>query len=122
VNVRPLFLSLGNFLGASGVVLLLFGRLHLFLHRVLVRGFRRFVTHDPERKIHGNRRQPEAGAFPIATIVTQISARKSERSFADDAHQNDNYALAARRRSRVPGRSQNPPLQIFLLGGTGSVP
>jgi hypothetical protein len=93
--VRPLFLSLGNFLGARGVVLLLFGRLHLFLHRVLVRGFRRFVTHDPERKIHGNRRQPEAGAFPIATIVTHISARKSERSFADDAHQNDNYALAA---------------------------
>ena len=84
--MRPLFLSLWNFLGARGVVLLLCGSLHLFLHRVLVRGFRRFVTHVPERKFHGKRRQPEAGAFPIATIVTHKSARKSRRSFADDAH------------------------------------
>jgi hypothetical protein len=67
--VLPLFLSLRNFLGARGFVLLLCGRLHLFLHRVLVRGFRRFVTHDPKRKIHGNRRQPEAGAFLLRQLL-----------------------------------------------------
>jgi hypothetical protein len=79
--VRPLFLSLRNFLGARSFVLLLCGGLHLFLRRVLVRGFRRFVTHDPKRKIHGNRRQPEAGGFPIETIVTHLSARKSRQVF-----------------------------------------
>ena len=54
---------------------------YLFLHRVLVRDFRRFVTHDPKGKVHGNRRQPEAGAFPMAAIVTQISGRNSRKIF-----------------------------------------
>ena len=61
-----LLLSLRNLLGAGGVVLLLCG--------VLVRGFRRFVTHHPKGKVHDNGRQPGGGAFPIAAIVTQIGS------------------------------------------------
>ena len=47
-------------LRAGGVVLLLVCgfSLLLFLRRVFVRGFRRFVTHDPKSKVHDKRRQP----------------------------------------------------------------
>ena len=92
-RLRFLFLGLLNLLGAGGFVLLLPCGvcLYPFLHRVLVRRFRRFVTHDPKGKVHGNRRQPEAGAFPIATIVTHISGSNSQRSFADDAHWSDAF-------------------------------
>jgi hypothetical protein len=38
---------------------------------VLVCSFRRFVTHDPKGKVHGNWRQSGGGAFPIAAIVTR---------------------------------------------------
>jgi hypothetical protein len=38
---------------------------------VLVCSFRRFVTHDPKVKVHGNWRQSGGGAFPIAAIVTR---------------------------------------------------
>jgi hypothetical protein len=58
-----LFLSLRNLFGAGGVVLLVLGgvRLYPFLRRVLMRGFRRFVPHDPKGKVHDNRRQPGSG-------------------------------------------------------------
>jgi hypothetical protein len=71
-----LLLGLRNLLGAGGVVLLLLCavRLYLFLRRVLVSGFRRFVTHYPKGKVHDNGRQPGAGAFPIAAIVTHIGS------------------------------------------------
>ena len=53
-------LRLRNLLCAgSDVLLLVCGfSLFLFLRRVLVRGFRRFVTHDPKIKVHHKRRQP----------------------------------------------------------------
>ena len=75
-----LLLSLRNLLGAGGVVLLLLCgvRLYLFLCRVLVRGFRRFVTHHPKGKVHDNGRQPGGGAFPIAAIVTYIGSLDTE--------------------------------------------
>src|SRR5580692_1835193 len=55
-----LLLGLRNLLCAGGDVLLLVCgfRLFLFLRRVLVRGFRRFVTHDPKIKVLHKRRQP----------------------------------------------------------------
>jgi hypothetical protein len=53
---------------------------------VLVRGFRRFVTHDPKGKVHGNRRQPEAGAFPIAAIVTQTSGPQNLKDLSPKRH------------------------------------
>ena len=71
-----LLLRLRNLLCAGGDVLLLVCgfSLFLFLRRVLVRGFRRFVTHDPKGKVHDNGRQPGGGAFPIAAIVTQVGS------------------------------------------------
>ena len=61
--MRLLFLSLRNLLGAGGVVLLLLNglRLYLFLRRVLVRGFWRFVPHDSKGKVHDNWRQAGSG-------------------------------------------------------------
>src|SRR5580692_4713270 len=55
-----LLLRLRNLLCAGGDILLLVCgfRLFLFLRRVLVRGFRRFVTHDPKIKVLHKRRQP----------------------------------------------------------------
>jgi hypothetical protein len=52
-------LLLRNLLGAGNVFLILAcgGRLCLFLRRRLARGFRRFVTHKHNAKVHGNRRQ-----------------------------------------------------------------
>ena len=70
--VRLLFLSLRNLLGAGGVVLLLLSglRLYLFLRRVLVRGFRRFVPHDSKGKVHDNWRQAgSGGALVICDLL-----------------------------------------------------
>jgi hypothetical protein len=52
-------LLLRNFLGAGSVFLFLVCRvgLCLFLRRLLARGFRRFVAHKHNAKVHGNRRQ-----------------------------------------------------------------
>ena len=61
--MRLLFISLRNLLGAGGVVLLLLSglRLYLFLRRVLVRGFRRFVPHDRRVRSTTTGVKPEAG-------------------------------------------------------------
>jgi len=55
-----LLLRLRNLFCAGGDILLLVCgfSLFLFLRRVLVRGFRRFVTHDPKIKVLHKRRQP----------------------------------------------------------------
>jgi hypothetical protein len=60
-----LLLSLRYLLCGGRVVLLLVrgGGLCLFLRRLLVRGLRRFVTHDPITKAHDKRRQ--RGLRPI---------------------------------------------------------
>jgi hypothetical protein len=50
---------------------------------VLVRGFRRFVTHDPKGKVLENRRQPEAGVFLLRQLLPGHPGRKSQTSFAD---------------------------------------
>ena len=76
--VRLLFLSLRNLPGAGGVVLLLLRglRLYLFLRRVLVRGFRRFVPHDSKGKVHDNRRQAGSGGrWSSATFSTHGSSQ-----------------------------------------------
>jgi hypothetical protein len=49
---NPLFLSLRSLLGALFLVCGI--RLCLFLRRLLLRGFRRFVTHKPKIKVHTN--------------------------------------------------------------------
>src|SRR5271157_1840734 len=66
-----LLLRLRNLLCASGDVLLLVCgfSLFLFLRRVLVRGFRRFVTHDPKSKVHHKRRQPTRWNVPLVVII-----------------------------------------------------
>lgn len=58
--VRLLFLGLWSLLGASGAVLVLLSgvRLCLFLRRLFLRGFWRFVPHGSKNKIHQKRRQP----------------------------------------------------------------
>jgi hypothetical protein len=60
-RARFLLLSLRCLLCGGRVVLLLVrgGGLRLFLRRLLVRGLRRFVTHDPITKAHDKRRQRE---------------------------------------------------------------
>jgi hypothetical protein len=63
------FLAFGICLCVGGFVLLLCGlRLYLFLHPVLVRGFRRFVTHDPKGTVHDNWRQSGGVGFSDAAI------------------------------------------------------
>ena len=68
--LRLLLLSLRNLLDGGGDVppLICGCRLYLFLRRVFLCGFGRFVTHDPKIKVRGNWRQPGGGAFPIAPI------------------------------------------------------
>src|SRR6516162_3904517 len=76
--VRLLFLSLRNLLGAGGVVLLLLSglRLYLFLRRVLVRGFRRFVPHDRRVRSTTTGVKPEAGGrWSSATFSTHGSSQ-----------------------------------------------
>jgi hypothetical protein len=56
-------LLLRNLLGAGSVFLFLVCRVRLclFLRRLLARGFRRFVAHKHNAKVHGNRRQHSDG-------------------------------------------------------------
>ena len=69
-------LLLRNLLGAGNVFLFLAcgGRLCLFLRRRLARGFRRFVAHKDNAKVHGNRRQlsgrerSQLASAPIARL------------------------------------------------------
>jgi hypothetical protein len=88
--MRLLFLSLRYLPSVGGLVLLLCGvRLYLFLHRVLVRRFRRFVTHDPKGMAHDNWRQSGGLGFPYAAIFTYLSQGSSRQ---------DNEELASARR------------------------
>ena len=84
--MRLLLLSLRNLLGAGGVVLLLLCgvRLYPVLHRVLARGFRRFVTHDPKDKVHDDWRHP-GRAFPNVNLkdLAPITPKGQKRSIAE---------------------------------------
>jgi hypothetical protein len=57
-SAKGLVLRLRNLLCAGGIALLLVRGLSLFLRRLLVHGFRRFVTHNPKSNVHDKRRQP----------------------------------------------------------------
>ena len=72
--VRLLFLGLRSLLGASDAVLFLLSgvRLYLFLRRMLLRGFWRFIPHGPKNKIHPNRRQPTEAIYSFL-LTTAIS-------------------------------------------------
>jgi hypothetical protein len=80
---RRLLLSLRNLLGAGSIFFLLAcgGRLCLFLRRLLARGFRRFVAHEPNAKVHDNRRQLSPSTTACRTILGDIF-RKSPISAA----------------------------------------
>jgi hypothetical protein len=88
--VRLLFLSLRNLPGGGGLVLLFCGvRLYFFLHRVLVRGFRRFVTHDPKGMVHDSWRQSGGVAF---------SMRQFLPTYPKGSSRQDNEELTSARR------------------------
>jgi hypothetical protein len=75
-NRVSLLLGLRNLLCARGVILLFCGAsLCLFLRRLLVRGFRRFVTHEPKNRIHDKRSQYGQASFGrIPTAFATFSA------------------------------------------------
>jgi hypothetical protein len=80
--VRILCLSLRDLLGTGSPVLLLpcGVRLYLFLDSVLVRGFRRFVAHDPKGKVDGNGRQPgRLARFLSRHGIARARIRKQSR-------------------------------------------
>jgi hypothetical protein len=75
-------LLLRNLLGAGSVSLFLLCRvrLRLFLRRLFACGFRRFVAHKHNARLHGNRRQLSGReSFPIVsrTDIRCVRQRKS---------------------------------------------
>jgi hypothetical protein len=80
--VSLVLLRLRNLLRAGGVVLLLVCgvSLYLFLGRVLVRGFRRFITHDPKGKVHVKRSQPRRPGVSSGAIVCEHRVEKVLKS------------------------------------------
>ena len=78
-------LLLRNLLGAGSVFLFLVCRVRLclFLRRLLARGFRRFVAHKHNAKVHGNSRQHSDGVYHYPGArwygnTKQVSFHKSE--------------------------------------------
>ena len=85
--VRLLFLGLRSLLRASGAVLFLLSgvRLCLFLRRLFLRGFWRFVPHRPQNKIHHKRRQPHRrDLFVLIRRVTNGLATETQSGEAFD--------------------------------------